>query len=143
MLLLPGKTGGKVYESLYLSGGTMLFLLPLVPVVVGLPFGAVTGGNSDYHVTFSFSAPFIVVDDEFSIGDGYWFSFCGNARVSEHTVLMLENWFFALPGEDDMYTEIVLSLAIRFMSERFSGTVGLFFKSQIFDAVSVGWLFVS
>lgn len=131
-LLLAAKGGGQIKGPLYLSGGILTLSLPVTQTVVGLPFGTVTVGNRDYHGTFTASAPFLVEESDFDIGEFYWFALCGNARLSSRVALVSENWIFRIDNEYFDDTEFVLNLAVRFLGRRFSTDVGMFFNSEFF-----------
>jgi len=137
-LLIAVKAGGHVGGPVHLAGGILTFSLPTSPLVLGLPFGSVTIGNIDYHGTFSASVPFQVTDDDFEIGDFYWFALCGNARLSAHVALVSENWIFSFTNGWSDDTELILNLAVRFIGKRFAADVGLFFNNEFY--MPLPWL---
>lgn len=137
-LLFAAKAGGQVGRLVHLAGGILTFAFPVSPLVFGLPFGSVTIGNTDYHGTFTASAPFAATDEEFEIGDFFWFALSGNARLSAHVALVSENWIFRFTDEWFDDTELILNLAVRFIGRRFSADVGMFFNSEFF--MPLPWL---
>lgn len=131
-ILLAAKGGGRIKGPLYLAGGILTFSLPVSQTIIGLPFGSVTVGNSDFHGTFTASVPFVVEESDFETGEFYWFAICGNARLSSRVALVSENWVFRIDNEWFDDTEFILNLAVRFLGKRFSTDVGMFFNSEFY-----------
>lgn len=134
-LVATVKAGGSPAEWLHLAGGAQVatVLGADETFAVGLLFATVTLGSEDLNLGVSGGRPWAATSGDTEVGS-WVFSVSGNWRVGRSIALVTENWLVPVDGK----TEVVDSLAVRFIGERLAVDAGFIFK--IGEPYPIPWL---
>jgi hypothetical protein len=129
------KVGGSPTDWLHLAGGVQAFTVLGVgeTFAAGFIFGTVTLGSEDLNIGISGGPPWAAASGDTQVGS-YVFSVSGNWRMSRSLALVTENWLVPVDGK----TEVVDSLALRFIGKNLAVDAGFIFK--IGETYPIPWL---
>jgi hypothetical protein len=129
------KVGGSPTDWLHLAGGVQAFTVfgAGEKFAAGFIFGTVTLGTEDLNISVSGGPPWAAASGTTDVGS-YVFSISGNWRMSRTLALVTENWLLPVEGK----TEVVDSLALRFIGKNLAVDAGFIFK--IGETYPIPWL---